>query len=107
MLEWGTFEDFAVGETIERDASGEAERLLARLSRKARPIGGQHFFQCGLHAGSEIVMTLGERFLRFARWAETLFQIVRKEATHYGSAVRIAPGHLGALRLVDKIFQAK
>ena len=38
-------------------------------------MGGENFFERGLHAGGEIVMALLERLFGLARRAEALFEI--------------------------------
>src|SRR6202034_3655470 len=94
-------------DTVERDASGETQRFLAGFGGQAPPAGDENFLERGLQARGEIVVALGERFVRFARGAESFFKVRRKKAAEDRRAACVAPGHFGALGLVNKIFETQ
>src|SRR6202034_57052 len=104
-LERSGGENFCVRDTVERDASGETQRFLAGFGGQAPPAGDENFLERGLQARGEIVVALGERFVRFARGAESFFKVRRKKAAEDRRAACVAPGHFGALGLVNKIFE--
>ena len=97
-LERRVIEYFSVGDAIEGDAAGEAQRFFAGFFGESGPVSGEDFFERGLHAGREIVVALLERLVGLARGAEALFEIRRKKAAENGSAISVAPGHVRALR---------
>src|ERR1700728_4275441 len=104
-LKWRGGEDFCVRDAVEGDASRQAQRFLAGFGGQAPPARDQNLLERGLHAGGEVVVALGERFVHFARGAESFLKIRRKKTAEDRRAGCVAPGHFGALGLVDKIFE--
>src|SRR5579863_1292936 len=60
-LKGRAIENLSVCQAIERDAARQAKRLLLRFARKISPHRSQNFFERGLHARGEIVVTRAER----------------------------------------------
>ena len=78
-LERRVIEYFSVGDAIEGDAAGEAQRFFAGFFGESGPVRGEDFFERGLHAGREIVVALLERLVGLGAWGRGAFRDRRKK----------------------------
>src|SRR5258707_15635427 len=60
--------EFAIGDTVESDSSGQTQILQTRLLRQRTRHPEDHFFEDGLNRSSHIHMPLRHQLIRLSRW---------------------------------------
>src|SRR5436853_5631971 len=104
-FEGGHVEDLAVGDAVEGDPARKTERFLARTRMQGVQYSEQHFLKPRLGRCGDISMPLLDGGAGLSRCTQPLFYIGRKEPTERGRPIRLAPGHLGAVSVVDEIVE--
>src|SRR5207247_9491262 len=97
----------AVCDAVEAYSTRKTERVLARTRMQGVQQVEQHFLKPRMERRGDIPMPLLDGGAGLSRCTQPLFYIGRKEPTKRGRPIRLAPGHLGAVSVVDEIVESE
>src|SRR5437773_12519197 len=106
-FEGGHVEDLAVGDAVEGHSARKTQRFLARTRMQGVQQVEQHLLKPRLERRGDILMPLLDGGAGLSRCTQPLFCIGRKEPTKRGRPIRLAPGYLGAVSVVDEIVESE